>query len=378
MEGYLDHAASAPMSEACRDAMLPWLGSHFGNPSGSHRIARAARAAIEDARDSVAEVLGVAARELVFTGGGTEAINLAISGTARPQPAHLITSAIEHDAVREAAAAQALLHGEQHTEARVLATGVIDIDSLHELIDPKVRLVAVMAVNNEIGTIQPITNVAEAVKANSDAMLLVDAVQGAVWLDLRALASAADLLVVSGHKFGGPQGVGVLRVREGTVIRPIVHGGGQERERRSGTQNVAGIAGFAAALREADAQRAELIKQIEPLRDRLVDGLLAAISDCRETTPRSSKVAGNAHLCVADVESESLLVLLDDRGICASAGSACASGAIHTSPVLRAIGVEDRFAMGALRLTLGTTTTVADIDQALRAVPEAVHLLRST
>jgi cysteine desulfurase len=375
VRAYLDHAASSPMSAVCREAMLPWLGELFGNPSGSHSVARAARTAIEDARDIVASLMGVPARELVFTGGGTEAINLAIVGTGGTANGTILTSAIEHDAVREAASAVACATGEKHLEVRVDSHGLLDLQSLAELVDERSGLVAVMAVNNEIGTVQPIGDVVEIVRAQSNALVLVDAVQGAVWCDLRSFADA-DLLVISGHKFGGPQGVGVLRVREGTPIAPIIHGGGQERERRSGTQNVAGIVGLAAALQSVEHSRTAMTERVRPLRDRLVDGLLRTVPDIIETSPRDAKVAGNAHLCVANVESESLLVLLDDAGVCASAGSACASGAIHTSPVLRAMGVEDRFAMGALRLSLGATTTAAEVDHALEVIPAAVSRLR--
>jgi cysteine desulfurase len=388
---YLDHAASAPMSDACRNAMLPWLGRHYGNPSGSHSIARAAREAIEDARDQIAAILGAAAREIVFTGGGTEAINLAIVGTARPHaPGTIITSAIEHDAVREAAAAR-MRAGENHIEAPVDKTGVLDLDAFATLLTPGstgspgshgshglpgVRLVAVMAVNNEIGTIQPIGDVISMTRVTAPgALVLVDAVQGAAWLD-PVVFSAADLVVISAHKFGGPQGVGALRVREGTAITPILHGGGQERERRSGTQNVAGIVGMAAALGHTHSTRVAAAEGIAEKRNRLVDGLLAAIPDSIETSPRNVKVVGNAHLCIAGVESESLLVLLDDGGVCASAGSACASGAIHTSPVLAAMGVPDAFAGGALRLTLGPSTTDADVDVALAVIGPAVAILR--
>jgi cysteine desulfurase len=375
--GYLDQAASAPMSDACREAMQPWLDGRFGNPSGSHRIARAARTAIEDARDQVALLLGAQPREVVFTGGGTEAINLAIRGTADPTaPRRIITSAIEHDAVREAAAAQERC-GEQHDRAGVDQDGVLDLDLLASLLDQSVRLVAIMAVNNEVGTVQPIEAAVQLIRAHTNAAVLVDAVQGAVWLDLRTLG-LADLLVISGHKFGGPQGVGALRVREGVSIEPIIHGGGQERERRSGTQNVAGIVGMAAALADADVNRVAMINRVGALRNRLVDGILRSVPGAIETSRRSTKVAGNAHLCIQGVESESLLVLLDDAGICASAGSACASGAIHTSPVLQAMGVEESFAHGALRLTLGAANTDADVDLALAAIPAAVQRLRST
>ncbi len=373
---YLDHAASAPMTDACREAMLPWMGWQFGNPSGSHSVARTARAAIEDARDQIAAILGAAAREIVFTGGGTEAINLAIAGTVNPSPRTIVTSAIEHDAVREAAHAR-VAAGETHIQAPVDAHGVLHLEAVRELLSPAVRLVAVMAVNNEIGTIQPIADVVALTRSLAPtALVLVDAVQGAAWLNPAEFA-AADLTVISAHKFGGPQGVGALRVREGTAIAPIIHGGGQERERRSGTQNVAGIVGMAAAFAYADATRSAAASDIAAKRDRLVNGLLATISDAVETSPRHVKVAGNAHLCIAGVESESLLVLLDDGGVCASAGSACASGAIHTSPVLAAMGVPQTFAEGALRLTLGPSTIDADVDLALAVIPAAVASLRS-
>jgi cysteine desulfurase len=377
MIGYLDYAASAPMSDACRNAMMPWLTGRFGNPSGSHAIARAARTAIEDARDQVAALLGGQAREIVFTGGGTEAINLALIGTAGvDRPGTIITSAIEHDAVREAAAARTV-HGELHVEAPVDRNGVLDMDRLLDLCTDQVRLVAVMAVNNEVGSIQPISEVVSTVRTlTRKALVLVDAVQGAVWVDIGVHCAGADLVVISGHKFGGPQGVGALLVKEGTAIGPILHGGGQERERRSGTQNVAGIVGLAAALQAAHDDRHAMIARVTPLRDQLVDGLLAAIPEAVETSERQTKVAGNAHICVPGVESESLLILLDDGGICASAGSACASGAIHTSPVLQAMGVTQDLAEGALRLTLGATTTSGDIERALSVIPPAVATLR--
>jgi cysteine desulfurase len=379
MIGYLDYAASAPMSDACRNAMLPWIGGQFGNPSGSHSVARAARSAIEDARDQVAALLGAKAREIVFTGGGTEALNLAIFGTSTEMPRTLITSAIEHDAVQEAAKAR-VAFGDVHVVAPVDANGVLELDAFASLLTGEVGLVAVMAVNNEVGTIQPISDVVELVRAHSSgatrALVLVDFVQGAVWLESAHIAGA-DLAVISGHKFGGPQGVGALMVREGTVIQPILHGGGQERERRSGTQNVAGIVGIAAALQEANDQRGAMISRVTDLRDRLVDGLLAAIPDAVETSQRDTKVAGNAHICIPGVESESMLVLLDDAGLCASAGSACASGAIHTSPVLQAMGIAQGLAEGALRLTLGSQSTTADMELALRSIPPAATALRA-
>jgi cysteine desulfurase len=387
--GYLDHAASSPMSAECRDAMMPWLTGAFGNPSGSHAIARAARAAIEDARDVVAGCLGARPGEVVFTGGGTEALNLAIAGAThrrfaqvganQPGGSTILTSAIEHDAVRNAAAR---VLGDTHLDIRVDSHGVVDLaafeEQLHTVNSSAVRLVAVMAVNNEIGTIQPIPQIVDAVRRLAPtALLLCDSVQGAVWIDVASHCCAADLLVISAHKFGGPQGVGALVVRPNVALTAQVHGGGQEQERRSGTQNVAGIVGMAAALQATVSGRTEMTRRVSAMRDRLVDGLLAQISGAIETSPRSVKVAGNAHICVPGIESESLLVLLDDGGVCASAGSACASGAIHTSPVLQAMGVSQTLAEGALRLTLGDTTIDADIDLVLKIVPEAVARLRN-
>lgn len=395
MLGYLDHAASSPMSDECLHAMMPWLTGGFGNPSGSHAIARAARTAIEDARDVVADCLGARPGEVVFTGGGTEALNLAIAGATHrrfSQPVAnvgfatavmtaVMTSAIEHDAVRNAAAARVLV-GDTHLDIRVDSHGVVDLAAFEEQLSAMdssaIRLVAVMAVNNEIGTVQPIPQIVDLLGRHAPtALLLCDAVQGAVWIDVASHCTGSDLLVISAHKFGGPQGVGALVVRPNVALTAQIHGGGQEQERRSGTQNVAGIVGMAAALQATVSGRKEMIQRVSAMRDRLVDGLLTQISGAIETSPRSVKVAGNAHICVPGIESESLLVLLDDGGVCASAGSACASGAIHTSPVLQAMGVSQTLAEGALRLTLGDTTTDADIDLALNIVPEAVARLRN-
>ncbi len=367
--------------------MLEWMGDQFGNPSGSHTPSRAARQAIDEARDVVAAALGATAREIVFTGGGTEALNLALSGSlgARESAGRsggnlmVLTSAIEHDAVRNAALAL-VRHGRiTHRQIPVSRFGVIDLEALRTLLmDGPVDLVAVMAVNNEVGTIQPIGEVVALVRQHAPgAVVVVDAVQGAAWIDMAAAGLGADLIAVSAHKFGGPQGVGALVVREGTSIEALLHGGGQERERRSGTQNVAAIVGMAAALRATIDKRAEDMAHIEQLRNRLVDGLVSAIPGCTETVPRAHKVAGNAHVCIEGVESESLLVLLDDGGVYASAGSACASGAIHISPVLEAMGIAPSLALGSLRLTLGPASTDTEVDLALTVVPAAVARLRN-
>jgi cysteine desulfurase len=242
---------------------------------------------------------------------------------------------------------------------------------------PDVTVVSVMLANNEVGTIQPLDAVIDVVRsAAPGAVVHTDAVQAFPWLDVAASAAAADLVAVSAHKFGGPKGVGALVVRDGAAISPILHGGGQEQERRSGTHNLAGIAGMAAAMTATVATRAATVERVGALRDRLVDGLLASVPDAVETGDRRRKIAGNAHLRFAAVESESLLFLRDEAGICASAGSACASGAIEPSHVLTAMGIDAAGAAGSIRLSLGTTTTDEDVELVGKVVPEAVARLR--
>jgi cysteine desulfurase len=371
---YLDHAATTPVRPEAVAAMLPFLTEHFGNPSGSHAVARRAKAALEDARDEVAAALGCAAREVVFTAGGTEADNLAIAGVVHRQGGRAVCPATEHHAVLHTVEA---LGG---TVVPVTADGVVDLDALEQtLVGGGVSVVSVMLANNEVGTIQPLAAVVDLVRRVApDAAVHTDAVQAFPWLDVAALAAGADLVSVSAHKFGGPKGVGALVVREGTKLAPILHGGGQEQERRSGTHNVAGIVGMARAMTETVATRATTVERVARLRDRLVDGLLADVAGAVETGPRDPdrKIAGNAHLRFPGVESEALLFLLDDAGVCASAGSACASGAIEPSHVLTAMGVPADEARGNLRLSLGATTTDADVDLARKVVPDAVARLR--
>jgi cysteine desulfurase len=365
--GYLDHAATTPMRPEAVAALLPHLTDRFGNPSGSHAVAREARAAIDDARDAVAAALGARPGDIVFTAGGTEADNLAVLG-ARPRA---VCTAVEHHAVLHAVAAV------RGTVVRVDGDGVIDLDALRDALDGDVGVVSVMLANNEVGTIQPLAAVADIVRERAPSALLhTDAVQAVTWLDVAEQAAAADLISISAHKFGGPKGVGALVVREGAHIAPIIYGGGQERERRSGTHNVAGIVGMAAALEASVAQRAATVERVRRLRDRLADGLLAAIPGARETGTRESKVVGTCHLVFDGIESEALLVLLDDAGVCASAGSACASGALEPSHVLTAMGIDSALALSSLRLSLGWTSSDDDVDLALKAVPDAVAHLR--
>jgi len=367
---YLDHAATTPMRAGAVAAMLPFFAERFANPSGAHRFARDARKAIDEARDDVGAVLGVEPGEVVFTSGGTEADNTAIVGAGLDRGTVVVASAAEHHAV---------LHPVERLGGRVVAvdgTGHVDLAALAGALDGDVRLVSVMAVNNEVGTVTDLAAVAALVRERApQALIHTDAVQAASWIDLRAITPLVDLLSLSAHKFGGPKGTGVLVVRSGTPLRPLIEGGGQERERRSGTHNVAGIVATASALCEADAGRPPTLARIGALKARLLDGLVA-LGDVAETVPRASGVPGIAHVCIGGVESEALLYLLDEGDVCASAASACASGAMERSHVLAAMGVDRHRAAGALRLSLGHTTTDADVDRALEVIAGAVTRLR--
>jgi cysteine desulfurase len=367
---YLDHAATTPMRAGAVAAMLPFLSEQFANPSGSHRFAREARRAVDEARDTVAAVLGVAAGEVVFTSGGTESDNTAIAGAGPHDRDVVVCPAAEHHAV---------LNPVVRLGGRVVpvdATGHVDLTALASALDGQVRLVSVMAVNNEVGTVTDLAAVAAVVGEHApQAVLHCDAVQAASWLDLCQVTAVADLVSLSAHKFGGPKGAGVLTVRAGTPLRALIDGGGQERERRSGTHNVGGIVALAAALADAHAERATEIARLGGLRERLLDGL-TELDGVTSTVPRVAAVPGIAHVCIEGVESEALLFLLDEAEVCAAAASACASGALEHSHVLRAMGVAAGRAAGALRLSLGHTTTAADIDRALDAITGAVARLR--
>ncbi len=368
---YLDHAASTPMRPEAIEAMLPFLSGRFANPSGSHAAARDARKVVEEARDVVAACLGCLPGEVVFTGCGTEADDLAILGIVRRHGGTAVCTAIEHHAV---------LHPVEHLGGRVVgvdATGVVDLAALADVLDAETTVVSVMLANNEVGTVQPLGAVAALVAERAPrAVLHTDAIQGAAWLDVAETAAMAQLVSISAHKFGGPKGVGALVVREGVTVEPLLLGGGQERERRSGTHNVAGIVAMAEALRLTTDERVATVARVGALRDRLVDGIVASVPGVVETVPRAVKVAGSAHVCIEGVESEALLFLLDRAGVCASAASSCASGAMDPSHVLAAMGVPKEVALGALRLSLGAASTDADVDRALEVIPEVVTKLR--
>jgi cysteine desulfurase len=365
------------------EAMAPFLTDEFGNPSGGHRAAAAAKSALEASREVVAALLGARPGEVVFTGGGTEADNLAVKGAARAARSAgagggVVTARFEHKGVL---ASCDRLEAEGFPIARVGAgpDGLVDLDALAHALDDRTAVVSVMLVNNEVGAVQPLDSVVALARERAPrAVVHTDAVQAVPWLDVARAAATADLVAISAHKFGGPKGVGALVVREGVAVEPLVEGGGQERGLRSGTSNVAGAAAMAAALRatvdQLDAERV----RVGALRDRLADGLLASVPGSFENGDRAHKVAGNVHVGFRGVEAEALLFLLDVEGVDAAAGSSCSSGAAEPSHVLEAMGVPRADALASVRLSLGFASTDADVDVALRVIPRAVAQLRAS
>jgi len=376
MGTYLDHAASTPMRAEAIEAMTPYLDHMYANPSGSHRFAREARKALDEARDLVAATLGCKPGEVVFTSGGTEGDNHAILGAVRRFGGVAVCPAAEHHAV---------LHCVEHVNGvvvRVNNVGTVDLDDLQRVLEAAteeqpITVVSVMAVNNEVGSITPMRDVARIVRKYApNAILHTDAVQAACWVDLREITPLVDALSLSAHKFGGPKGVGVMVIKTGKNLEPLIFGGGQERDRRSGTHNVSGIIATAKALEVTDKTRAAESARVTKLRDRLVDEICSQVNGVLETVPREQRVPGVAHICFSGLENEALLFLLDQADVYASAASACASGAMEPSHVLEAMGVERSCSNGALRLSLGHTTTDAEIDLAVSAIVSAVNQLR--
>ncbi|MFM9133779.1 MAG: cysteine desulfurase family protein [Actinomycetota bacterium] len=368
---YLDHAASTPMHPEAAEAMQHYMTAEFANPSGAHGPARSARRVIDESRDVVAEIIGCTPGEIVFTSGGTEGANAAVLGAVRRSGARAVCPAAEHHAV---------LHCVEHTGGAVVpvnADGTVDTAALAaELSRGGAGVVSVMAVNNEVGTMNDMAAVAAAVRRGAPgAVLHTDAVQAACWLDLRELWPHVDVLTLSAHKFGGPKGAGVMVIRDGTQLEPLILGGGQERDRRSGTLNIAGIAGTAVAFAVTNSRRAAEHARLDALRRRLVDGITTAIGCATQTVPAESAVPGVAHICFEGLESESLLFLLDERGVSVSAASACASGAMEPSHVLAAMGVPASRMMGSVRFSLGHTTTQEDVETAAGAAVESATRL---
>ncbi len=391
---YLDHAASTPMRPEAIAAMLPYLADHPANPSGGHEAARAAKTALEAAREDVADVLGSRPDEVVFTGSGSESDNLALKGAAwaareRGAGDGVIVSGIEHKAVL-AAAHRLGAQGHRVAEIPATAAGTVDLDRLGAALDALattaasgaaaggVAVVSVMTVNNETGVVQRLEEVAALVRERAPhARLHTDAVQAPQWIDLaQHAASTFDLVSLSGHKFGGPKGVGVLVRRAGVDLVPLVEGGGHEWSLRAGTQNVAGIVAFATALRTTHERRTAERARIAQLRDRLEAALVDRVRGVGVNGDRDHRVEGVLHVAVDGVEAETLLVALDTIGVCAASGSACSSGAIEPSHVLLAMGMEPSRARASIRISLGWASTDADVDAAIERIPAVVQRLR--
>jgi cysteine desulfurase len=377
---YLDHAATTPVRPEVLEAMLPILGGTFGNPSSAHAFGRAAREALDDAHDRLARAVGADAREIVFTSGGTEATNLALKGAAwagRARGHRIVTTAVEHHAT-----AHALAHlekfGFEVVEVPVDRYGRVDPDELDRSLTDRTILVSVIYGNNEVGTLQPVTEIAARVRAHRGILLHVDAVQAAPWVDLDLVTLGADLVSLAGHKIEGPKGVGALWIRRGTHILAQQHGGGQERHRRAGTENVAGAVGMAVAFELRAAERATLVPRIRAQRDRL-GAAIAAVTGVEPTGHLTDRLPHIISVLAHGIEGPSVALALDLEGFAISTGSACASGSTEVSHVLTAMGYPADEARGQLRLSLGRTTTDDEVDAAAQVVPEVIgRLVAST
>jgi cysteine desulfurase len=374
---YLDHAATTPLRPEALEAMLPYLRGTFGNPSSAHAFGRAARNALDEARERLAADLGGTAREIVFTSGGTEANNLAIKGAAwvgKARGYRLVVSAVEHPSV-EHSAEHLARWGFEVVRAPVDPHGRVDPEELDSLLDERTVLVAVMLANNEIGTIQPVQQIAARVRERRGIHLHVDAVQAAPYLDIDVAALGADTVAISAHKFEGPKGTGALWVRRGTPLLAQLHGGSQERHRRAGTENVAGAVGMATAYGLACAEKPATRARLAELRERLQAACLA-VEGVELTGHPEVRLPGLLSLLLRRGDGAAAVVALDLAGVACSTGSACASGSSEPSHVLTATGLAAADALGALRLSLGRATTEAEVASASAIVPRVLAGIR--
>ena len=379
MSVYLDHAATTSLRPEVREAMLPYFADQFGNPSSVHRWGRQARNALEQARERLAASIGAGRREVVFTGGGTEADNLAVLGRWRSacrtdgNAGAVVCSAIEHKAVG-AAAQCAADEGAELIVLGVDADGRVDLDAVAEALQARPCVVSVMWANNEVGTIEPVARIGELCR-DAGTTFHTDAVQSFAKVRVRVDETPCDLLSLSAHKIAGPKGIGALYIREGTQVLPLVHGGGQERELRPGTENVASAVGFAVAAELAAAEQEEEARRLGRLRERLRQGLLARVPELVVNGPEDDVLPNILNVTLPGADQEGLLIGLDLEGVAASGASACQSGTIKPSHVLAAMG---RIAHGdaAVRLSLGRTTTQDEIDFAIAAFARVVEQLR--
>ena len=375
---YLDHAATTPLRREALDAMLPLLTDNFGNPSSVHAYGRRARAALDEARETVARNLAAEPREIVFTAGGTDAINLALKGASwagKARGHRLVASAVDHHAV---------LHSLQHLEKfgfeivvlPVDRYGRVDGDQLDAALNDRTILVSLTLANNEVGTIAPVSELVRRVRTHRNIVIHVDAVQAAPYMALDVQQLDVDLLSIAAHKFEGPKGSGALYVRHGTILLPQSNGGSQERYRRAGTENVAGAVGMAVALDLATRERNEVVPRLAAQRDRLRDRVLAGPGVELTGHPRK-RLPGHLSVIARDVDGDALVRALDLEGICVSTGSACTTGSTEPSHVLTALGYPEDEARGSLRLTVGRANSDEDIEKAANVIPAVIERIRA-
>ncbi|MBQ3559288.1 MAG: cysteine desulfurase NifS [Agathobacter sp.] len=375
---YLDNAATTRVYPEVVEAMTPYFTEYYGNPSAFYSFSNTAGKAVAEARENIAKLIGAKPEEIYFTGGGSESDNWALKATAEAygkKGKHIITSSIEHHAVLHTC--QWLeKNGFEVTYVGVDADGVIKLDELEAAIRPDTILISVMAANNEIGTIQPLKEIGE-IAHKHGVLLHTDAVQAFAHIPMNVDEMNIDMLSASGHKIGGPKGIGVMYIRKGVKILSFIHGGAQERRRRAGTHNVPGIVGMGKAVEIATETMKEKNQSIIELRDYLIEQVLEKVPYARLNGHRTNRLPNNANFCFRFIEGEGMLILLDQAGICGSSGSACTSGSLDPSHVLLAIGLPHEIAHGSLRLTLSEETTKADIDYTVDKLTEIIARLRS-
>lgn len=374
---FADHAATTPVRREAVEAMWPFLTGAFGNPSSSHGLGEEAARALAWARDEVAAVVGCRPGDVVFTSGGTEADNLAVKGLslATPRGRHVVVSPVEHEAVLEAAAALRRLHGFEVDEAAVDATGMVTAEALRRVIRPETTLVSVQLANNEVGTVNPIRELA-GIAHDAGALVHTDAVQAAGWLPLSLDELGVDAMSLAGHKVGAPKGIGALVVRGRLPIEPVLHGGGQERGRRSGTENVAFAVAFATALRLADAERADAAVRVAALTERFRGLVAASVPGAIATGHPERRLPGTVSYVFPGTAGEAVLLELERRGVIVSSGSACAAGSDEPSHALTAMGIDADVARTAVRFSFGVDSTADEVDAAAAALADAVSAVR--
>jgi len=373
---YLDHNATTPVRSEVREAMLPFFGELYGNPSSANSFGQEVKPLLDEARNRIADQLGASPAEVVFTSGGTEADNAAIKGVALAHgKGHIVTTLIEHPAVMQAVSYM-VKKGFEATYIPVGIAGVVDPDDVKKAIRPDTILVSMMHVNNETGIIQPVEEVAQ-ISREADVPFHSDAVQSFGKMPSKVDDLGVDLMSVAAHKIYGPKGVGVLYIRKGTRIDPLIIGGAQEKRRRSGTENIAGIVGFGEAIVHAEAEREEVFARMASLRKKFVSGLMEKIPELTINGDGEVVFPSTISASVARVEGESLLLSLDMEGVAISTGSACSSGSLEPSHVLVAMGIETVLAQGTLRFSMGRGTTEEEVDHVLEVFPPIVERLRA-